>query len=326
VTLLERQKRLLDIEEIRLLERVQEWRPELTLSQLSIPALGELSRAEGLDFATALLHDRLLQTPAQAEFNAQLEALNPDAARQVDLIGIVPGAFYRRHKHTGADGKRIIEIARQIGTPTELIPVKSFGSLTNNARIILEWLESRRSRRVLLVSLSKGSTDVKQALKLPDATAPFRNVRAWVNFSGIVQGTPLVGWLKARPFRHFGFRLLLRLQGHGPSTIDELAWGEDAPLTSWPSLPAGMRLVHVYGFPMKRHLRHQWASRAYERLATLGPNDGGGVLLGDLNRIPGIVCPIWGADHYLTPVWDALPLLRDIVLASMQPNNLHQAS
>ncbi|MDB6124407.1 MAG: hypothetical protein JWQ71_3400 [Pedosphaera sp.] len=326
MTLLERQKRFLDLEETRLLKRAAEWHPERTLPQLSISALSGLSRVEGLDFATAVLHDRLLRTPAQAEFTARLESLDSDAGSQIDLIGIVPGAFYRQHKHTGADGKRILEIARLMGVPTELIPVKSFGALTQNARLIVKWLEARRCRRIVLVSLSKGSTDVKQALGLPDSQATFANVQAWVNFSGIVQGTPLVSWLKARPWRHFWVRWMLRLQGHSPATINELAWGEDAPLTSWPALPAGMRLVHVYGFPMRRHLCHQWATRAYERLESLGPNDGGGVLLGDMNQLPGIICPIWGADHYMIPAWDALPLLRDIVLASLQPAKLPQAS
>ena len=44
--------------------------------------------------------------------------------------------------------------------------------------------------------------------------------------------------------------------------------------------PAHVRVVHVCGFPLQRHLTHPWAARGYSRLSPLGPNDGGGILLG----------------------------------------------
>jgi hypothetical protein len=67
-------------------------------------------------------------------------------------------------------------------------------------------------------------------------------------------------------------------------------------------------------------------ARAYDRLAALGPNDGGGVLLGALSSVPGIVCPIWGADHYMQPSWNVTPLLRDIVIAALTPGARRQAT
>jgi hypothetical protein len=318
--------RVFDREDLELLDRARKWCPDVALSSLSATKLGEISKVSGLDFATAVLYDRVSRTPANVEFARRLRASVADTARKTDLVGIVPGAFYRQHKHTGADGKRVVEIARKFGLAAELLPVKSFGALTDNAQIIAKWLTSRQSRPVILVSLSKGSSDVKRALLRPDTKHLFENVHAWISFSGIVQGTPLVGWLKSQPLRYFGVRLLLRLQGHLPSTLDELRWGEGAPLSNWPALPQKMRVVHVFGLPTARHLRHPWALRGYERLRHFGPNDGGGVLLGDLAQLPGIICPVWGADHYLSPVWDISSLLQSIVLAAVQRSEPLQAS
>jgi hypothetical protein len=309
---------ILDREDLELLERAQQWRPEIGLTSLTTAKLEDISKTNGIDFATAVLYDRIWCSPANMELAHGIRAPVASSALKIDLVGIVPGAFYRQHKNTGADGKRVLEISQNLGLKAEVIQVKSFGALAENAQIIAEWLIAHRSQTVMLVSLSKGSSDVKAALARPDAGPCFESVHSWISFSGVVQGTPLVGWLKSRPLRNFGARLLLRLQGHRPSTLDELRWGADAPLSTWPILPQHMNVVHIYGFPTKRHLAHPWAPKQYERLRSLGPNDGGCVLLGDLAQLPGIVWPVWAADHYLLPAWDISSLLQSIVLATVQ--------
>jgi hypothetical protein len=179
--------------------------------------------------------------------------------------------------------------------------------------VILDWLGTRRDRRITLVSLSKGAADVKRALALSSSSSAFANVSAWVSFSGMAQGTPLIEWLHRRPLRWWGVRVWLWWYGHDARALDELRRGANSALTAWPTLPAHLRIVHICGFPLRRHLAHAWAPRGYERLAALGPNDGGGILLADCATWPGIVCPIWGADHYLNPDWDAQPLLTGIM-------------
>lgn len=282
-----------------------------------------LARGEGLDFATALLHERILRVPANAEFLRAARDVRQTAKLDADLIGIVPGAFHREHRNTGADGARLLAIARESGCEAEVIPVASFGTLDENARTIRDWLAAHRGRRTALVSLSKGGTDVKRALSTPGA---FANVAAWVSLSGIVQGTPLIEWLRARRLRWWIVRLLLWWRGHSRQTLEELRHGPGTPLAVWNALPAHLRVVHVCGFPLRRHLAHPWAPRAYERLAPLGPNDGGGILLADTLVLPGIVCPVWGADHYLAPRWDVLPLLKGIIAAALAPRHASESA
>lgn len=285
--------------------------------------LGEIARTEGLDFATALVYDRTLRAAANATFVSQVAATDSAAVELPELIAVVPGAFHREHRDTGADGARVVQIAHELGCAAELIPVKSFGRIDDHARIITAWLTSRPERRIMLISLSKGSADVKRALAGSEAGRAFAHVTAWISFSGIVQGTPLIAWLRARPLRWWGVHLLLWLRFQRGRTLDDLSHGPGAPLADWPALPAHLRMVHIYGVPLRHHLAHPWAPRAYDRLALIGPNDGGSVVLGDLAGLPGIVFPLWGTDHYLQPSWDMTPLLRKVVLAALREDFPH---
>ena len=301
----------------KLINHAAAWPECPTLQDCSTNKLVEISNTHGLDFATALFYDRVLRCPKNCEFFQRVHARSQTPLAVPTLIGIVPGAFYREHKNTGADGERIVEIGRSLNCAVERIPLQSFGSLAENARQIADWLTARGGQRIALVSLSKGSADLKTALGLPNAAQLFRNVVAWISLSGLVQGTPLVAWLRRQRLRRIGVHLLLWARGQRYSTLEELHHENGRLLTEWPSLPPHLRIIHVLGFPLRRHLAHPFTPRAYERLAPLGPNDGGGILLGDMAQIPGVIFPVWGADHYLQPASDATSLLRRVFVAAM---------
>jgi len=314
-------------EERDLLERASAWEECPSLRDCSPLKLSRVAHEQGLEFATAVLHNRVLRDAENRIFLQRVKAIKPALAKDLPLVGIIPGAFYLEHKNTGADGAQIATILRSINCCVERVPVESFGSLAKNAAIIMDWLLHHQEQRVALVSLSKGSSDLKIALGLPKAGELFRNVETWVSVSGLPQGTPLVAWLRRQPLRRMGVSLLLRLRGQRYSVVEELRQESDGQLATWPSLPRHLRVVHVVSFPLRRHLAHPWAARAYERVAPLGPNDGGGFLLADVANLPGTVFPVWGADHYLQPAWDGTALLRRILVEALSPPaDLRQAS
>jgi hypothetical protein len=210
---------------------------------------------------------------------------------------------------------------RAMQCTVERVPLESFGSLACNAALIAAWLLKHKQENVTLISLSKGSADLKVALSLPNADELFRNVNAWISLSGLPQGTPLVAWLRRQRLRRLGVRLLLRLRRQRYSVVEELRHEPDGPLGRWPDLPSHMRIIHVVACPLRRHLAHPWAFRGYDRVAQWGPNDGGGFLLGALANLPGSILPVWGADHYLQPAWDATALLRRVLLEAMSQAN-----
>ena len=234
------------------------------------------------------------------------------------ILAIVPGAGYREYPQTGADGRRLVEDARRHGWPVETVPVPSFGSPATNGGVVCDWLRDRPEETIVLVSLSKGSADLRAAFARPDAAEAFRKVAVWVSLSGIVYGSALAGWFLERPFWRSVARLICWRHGYPFSTLEALDRRAAGPHHGELEPPPGPCVVHVVGLPLAGHLRSRRARRARRRLSALGPGDGGGILLGDLCRLPGLIYPVWGADHYLDPDWDLRPLIRRIVHAALE--------
>ena len=281
-------------------------------SELTVPVLRELAAREGIEFATAVAYDRILRKPQNRDFfDEVLRRADCPFDRNV-LFAIVPGAFYKMHKHSGADGARLIRILNDAGARVETIPIENFGQVRENARIIAEWLKAKRDKKVVLLSLSKGSADVKCALR--EHPELVRDLLGWVSLSGISDGTPLVDWLQGQRWRMAGIRLFFWWRGLSMEALDDLRSNTE----DWGSARDELPVLNVCGFPLQRHLAHRWAPKAYRRLAPLGPNDGGGILLGEVAQRPGFVFPVWGADHYLAPSWDCDAQLRTaLALASV---------
>jgi hypothetical protein len=268
-----------------------------------------------------VLYDRVRRSAEHGPFIRRVDALpeEPGLADRKVVLAVAPGAFYREFPHTGADGRPLREAAARVGLRSELIPFYSFGRLADNARILCDWLSARPDgERIILVSPSKGGADVKIALTRPEAGRAFRNVAVWVNLSGLLRGTPLAGWLLERRLRTAWVRFLFWLRGYKFAVIRELEYGPGTPLDFDPPLPPHLRVVHVVGFPLVRHLSNALARRCFRRVRPLGPNDGAGILLADVARLPGSVYPLWAADHYLRPDGrDARPLARRVLAAAL---------
>lgn len=295
--------------------------------QISPDQLNEIARVHSIEVATAGWCDAIRNAPEQADFVRAIETAvtgrTSPAIVDLPTIVLIRGAFFRQHRQTGADGDRILRIAREMGWPIELVEIDSFGSLERNADAILNHLLRTQASKLMLVSLSKGSADIAMALNDPRAAAAMERVCGWVSLSGLSTGTPLISWLRSHRLRTIGVHLLLWSRGQRFRVLDQLRHN-NGPLASRVTIPAHFRTIHVVGFPVRCHLRHPWAPNGYERIAPLGPTDGGGILLADSARLQGRVYPVWGADHYLQPDWDVEPLIRSILLhaarSDVQPN------
>ncbi|MBI2824412.1 MAG: hypothetical protein HYX69_06980 [Planctomycetia bacterium] len=267
-------------------------------------ALRAVAQREGLDFATALLYVRLRDSAEHGELVARVAAMPdrpPAGFRFPARIVIVPGAFHRDFPESGADGRLVRQAARATGCRVDVIPTANFGTLSENAETICRWLAAQPPAPIVLVSASKGASDLKMAFARPEAAGAFRHVRLWVNLSGIAFGTPLVQWILASRWRRFYYRTLLRLRGYDFAVAAELGRGPGSPLAGAVRMPAHVQAIHVVGFPLKRHLSNALARRCHRRVRDVGPTDGAGIVLADVSRLPGHVYPLWGADHYLRP-------------------------
>ena len=301
-----------DGDERELWERVA--RMDGGLAALTPEVLRELTAREGCDFATALLHRRIVESERHGPFLRALGELR-DVARVPGIrVGIVPGAFYRENPRTGADGRIAREVAGELGMPVEMIPVSSTGALAENADTICRWLCAQRDGPLILVSVSKGGSDLRTALARPDAARVFERVIGWVNLCGILDGTPMADWLLSPSLLARANRFVHRIRGRSLDFLADLRRYPGCALDFPLALPAHLRAVHVVGFPLRRHLRNGLARRCHARLAPFGPNDGS-ILLADSPSWPGQLCPVWGADHYLRPPSSERPLLAALLRA-----------
>jgi hypothetical protein len=316
-----------------LLCRAAAWPDQDAYTELTVPVLCDIAAREGCDFATALLYHRLTQSPKHGPFIRGIDAQSAGDCQGLRdaTLAIVPGACWAEYPHTGADGQRLRAIAGELGIPTELIPVRSFGALADNARIIADWLRQHRSRPVVLVSLSKGAADAKYALARPETADAFRHVAVWIDLSGIQFGSLLVGWWQAQWYRRWPLRLLCWYQGYQYRHLQEVDRRPGGMLDFDLQLPEHLQVVHLVGFPLvggtdARDTGHdnpaqssasslscKLARLTYRRLSPFGPNDAGGNLLGDVVRLPGKIYPVWNADHYLNPTWDIRPLIARVL-------------
>jgi hypothetical protein len=267
-----------------------------------------------LDEATIALFDSLMQSPQHRPTIERIDALRCEPPPDLSLAGytcaIAPGAFYKEFPHTGADGRLLGEAAKTLGCHVEVIPTASTGSLSDNAETILKWLSAHQDRPTILASVSKGGSDIKAALSRPGAAEAFRSVVAWISVGGILDGSPMVNWLLAKPLRLAIHRLLFWLRGYNFEVISDLLHGPGAPLSAPLVLPPQVHTIHVIGFPLTEHMTRRLTRLFRHRIAAAGPSDAA-ILLSDVCRWPGVVYPVWGADHYMRPSWE----LRSLAVA-----------
>ena len=94
---------------------------------------------------------RQLEPRLHADFIREIEAAcgTLPASRKVRLA-VVPGAFYREYRQTGApDGGRFVGMVRGLNVQTEIaFPPSRWEPFKENGRIITQWLAQRlRARR-----------------------------------------------------------------------------------------------------------------------------------------------------------------------------------
>lgn len=242
---------------------------------------------------------RIEAVPSNAALSAEVERRLPrvrnDLARvigeiseKIDALGLVPlrvpGLFYRSHAWTGAD---LAGVSAWLGREVVLVETGEVDTVTNNAACVRRAVidATRGGRRAVLVSASKGGADVQAALG--DDPALASRVAAWIDLVGLLEGTPLTDPGVAQEQR--------AALGLPEATARSIS--RDALAARRTLLPPRVIAVHIAGFPTAGAITEP-ARPGFERLRTLGPNDGF-LLLDGFLRAPGRVLVLPAADHYL---------------------------
>lgn len=284
-------------DEVGLAEEAQARLGKLGPEMPSAATINALAGNLDANLASSVLHQALLREPRYGDFIREVDR-SPETAVKVQgapLLIIVPGMFYRDYPEIGADGGLVAGIAEKFGLEVVTAPTLSLGSVAENLKILHEFLNRAATREFWLVSMSRGSAEIKWLLQRHPEAPYLADLRAWISVCGILSGTPLHERIYANPILGTLHRGLARINRISPGLGEELLRSKDhwAPAR----LPSNTKMVNVIAIPLSWHVTNS-AIRRYHRICHLGPTDGV-VLLADYLNEPGYIYPVWGVDHFL---------------------------
>lgn len=259
--------------------------------------LADLASRGEVNLATRILYEYLLADSGHGEFIRQVDRMpvHPRQATSAPLLVIVPGMFYREYPEIGADGRLLTEIAAQYTIDTTVVPTRSLGSVAENVEILHEFLRELGGRPYCLISMSRGSAEVKLLMQVYSDAQYFDHLQSWISLCGITSGTPLHQGIYANRVLAAMHRMFARVNGINPQLGAELCRNN----ANWQptQCPPSVKLINIIAVPLSWHITGS-AMRRYRRIRHLGPSDGV-VLLGDYLREPGLIYPVWGVDHFV---------------------------
>lgn len=259
-------------------------------------SLQEVADAHGVELATMVLYLYLSESRC-GDFISELDALPPQAEKfsSPPKILVVPGLSFKEHPEMGGDGVLIKEIGTLFGNDVEIVDIKSKGSVSENSAIVQEALLKEQASRVWIVSLSKGTAEVRKFFQ-DNADAVPHNIVGWVDLSGVFSGTPLAD-VKLNSFvKRVFYKGMCRAFSTSYAGLDELRTKHEF----WESafkVEQNIEILHIVGIPLLSHMNGHIISK-YRQLCAFGPNDGI-IALSDVLDYPGKIYPVWGGDHMM---------------------------
>ena len=286
------------VDEVGLLARAAEEARKLGGQVPDRATLQAMTKAQGIDLATAIFYQSIVAASTHGEFVALVdrEAALPLATPSRFHLLIVPALYYQELPQYGGDGQAIATIAQACGLRVTVAPLLSKGSLSDNAAILWETLCAMEGEEVLLLSLSVGGGEVRILFAEHAGSPQLDRLVGWINICGLVRGIPLATQLLGNPLRRLHTRTVCKVIGLDFGLVREL----DPAHAFWQGpllLPSRLRVVNLIGVPLHSHVQQRSLFKRYGWMEEMGPNDGMS-LLSDLLVEPGLIYPLWGADHY----------------------------
>jgi len=288
--------------------------------------LRELTQEFSPDFATLYFVSRVYQDPinrkAQDAFHAHVATLRAKGPKEVFriakrfapyLIAFVPGYAYKKDPTTGADFAQQRRLMTEAGFKNVLIETDELATVDTNARIIASEILrlNEEHRRIILVSTSKGGTEVALAIGKLLPPERLEGVKAWISIGGLLRGTPSADQALQWP-KSWLVRAAFFFTGHRGEVIEDLNTKKRREVFAQLEFPGDMLTLQYVGAPLSGQIA-EYVQGRYDDLKNLGPNDGLTLLADELVE-GGIVITDIGLDHYyLDPDID----LKTFALASV---------
>jgi len=209
----------------------------------------------------------------------------------------IPGLFYIRHSDKGGDFKAQRDLLAGLGLSSYLIELNETGSVQENATKIIEEIKILKHKysKIILISASKGGTDVAYALgklMMEEDSGP---IKAWVSIGGVLRGSEIADdYLSG--FKRIYAKLVLTAIGAKMDFVEDLSHQKSVQRYDSLVFPDDLLIIHYVGTPFSGQISQEVGNN-YEKLSAIGPNDGLTLLMDEVTN-QGIVINEIGLDHY----------------------------
>jgi hypothetical protein len=284
------------VDEFSIIENGKKQWPGIRFESLDHERLKQHVVEKGITNTSSILYNKILWESESSPFIQRMDLIEPDLSQLPKISGklfIAPSGFYKELPEYAGDGGLIREIAARFGLPSEMIPVDTKGSISQNADKMIKFLSEEKCEKIIIFSLSKGGSDLLLALRTRPELQ--KKVFAWVSICGLFHGTLLADqFLDRKGVRRFIQDGIFKSLGIHKDFLPEFSYTEGV-LSGRESLSI-RNLISVIGIPIESHLRGNLLKR-FRTLSPNGPNDGISLCLDSI--LPNSnVYPIWGGDHY----------------------------
>ena len=232
-------------------------------TELNDDLLKSITNQYSLDVSTLFLIEKLYEQ----ENNKQLQdfylsatdTLSPSylghdfSFLQDYFVLFVPAFNYESNAGNFWEQRVLLNAAK---IPNDIVKTQQWGLVEENANLIVEQIQdiSQRHQNIIVVSVSKGGLEAAIALeKLTDLDA-LSSVKAWINASGILKGSPAADhWLK--PSKKIWLRLGLFFSGKWKvplnQLLNDLSYNKRKQNTQELSIPTSIYTINLIAGKLK---------------------------------------------------------------------------
>ena len=271
----------------------------------SLPTRDDLKRISddfgSIDFAALFFAERVLADECNRKLNRAFarhmaEPRRPRGTSRYRVL-FVPGWDYVDNGPiTGSDFARPRLLATQFGLENELVALPSNGGVEENAQVVAAAIRRQPPGARLIVA---GASSAGPAIHLALAELLGKEERgavgAWLNLAGILQGTPLIEWLRVPP-RGWFTGPIAAWKGW-TEALSSMSMERSRERFARLRLDADILVVNYLGIPLSGSLS-PYGIDNYRNFSALGPNDGL-TLLPDALAPNGVTLIAPGRDHFL---------------------------
>ena len=268
-------------------------------AELNDELLKNITNQYSLDVSTLFLieslykqeRNKLLQDFYLSSVDSILSSdIGPDFSFLEDFFVLfVPAFNYESNAGNFWEQRALLDAAK---ISHDIVKTQQWGLVEENAELIVDKLQeiSQHHHNIIVVSVSKGGLEAGLALEKLTNSDALSSVKAWINVSGILKGSPAADhWLK--PGKKIWLRLGLFFSGKWKvplnQLLNDLSYTKRKQNTQEMSIPESIYTINVLAGKLKTHKN---------RSDIILPSDGYSPLLDEIVKGGDVVFEM-AADH-----------------------------